>query len=75
MSIRQVLVESVSFVADNGEIERVKEFRYLGRIFTDNDDDTKCIKANIKRPELVGGEFSKVLKREGADARSMSSFY
>ena len=28
-----VLAESVSFVMDDGEIDRVKEFKYLGRIF------------------------------------------
>ena len=49
MSTRQVLAESISFIVDGGEIERVKEFKDLGRIFSENDDDTKCIEDNIKK--------------------------
>ena len=69
MSARQVLAESVSFMVNGGEIERVKEFKYLGRIFSENEDDTKCIEGNLKKARSRWWRISKVLKREGADAR------
>ena len=67
--------ESVTFTVNGKQIERVREFRYLGRIITDNDDDTRCIKDNIKRAKKRWNCIAKILKREGANAVCMSRFY
>jgi hypothetical protein len=37
---RQAAAAEVSFTIDGEEIERVAQFRYLGRILDENDDDT-----------------------------------
>ena len=46
---KQVEAEQVKFFVYRRELERLKEFWYLGRIFTENDDDTRCIKTQLKR--------------------------
>ena len=49
MQDKQFEAGKVIFLVYGKEIERVREFRYLGRIFTEDDDDTKCIKSQLKR--------------------------
>ena len=46
---QQATADNVKFYIKGKEIERVKEFEYLGRIISDNDDDTKCIDNAIKK--------------------------
>ena len=72
---KQVEAEQVRFLVYGKELERVKEFRYLGRIFTENDDDTKCIEIQLKRARQKWNSIAKILKREGANAKTMAKFY
>ena len=37
------LADEIKFYIQGEEIERVKEFKYLGRILTHNDNDTRCV--------------------------------
>ena len=53
----------------------MKEFEYLGRILTDNDDDTKCIDNALKKARRQWNCIAKMLKREGANAVTMGKFY
>lgn len=39
----------VTFMIRGEEIERVKEFRYLGRILDENDNVRKCILVQLKK--------------------------
>ena len=58
MMARQVMADSVKFSINGGEIERVREFKYLGRILLEDDDDTKCIEMNLKKKlDPDGGVF------------------
>ena len=71
----QAQAESVTFNIKGKEIERVHNFKYLGRIFTDNDDDSLCIGENIKKAKQRWNCIAKILKDEGADPKSMAKFY
>ena len=71
----QFQADSVKFLIQGIEIERVHYFKYLGRIMTDNDSDTMCIDANIKKARQQWFSISKILKREGANAVCMARFY
>ena len=57
------------------ELEQVKQFNYLGRLLSEDDKDTKCINANLKKARKRWGSIANVLKREGANAVCMSKFY
>ena len=67
--------EDVKFTVNGKEIEEVSEFRYLGRILSHDDDDTKCIMDNLKRAKNRWNSIAKILKREGANAICMARFY
>ena len=45
----QSAADDVTFTIKGEEIERVEEFRYLGRILDENDNDRKCILAQLKK--------------------------
>lgn len=72
---RQADGEKVTFMVYGKKLERVSEFRYLGRTLVDNDDDTKCIEEQIRRARQKWNSIAKILKREGANAMTMAKFY
>ena len=47
----------------------------MGRILSDDDDDSQCIQSNLNKAKFRWRSLSRVLKREGADARTMAKFY
>lgn len=71
----QAEAEKVEFRVNGKKLKRVKEFRYLGRILTENDNDTRCITDNLSKARLRWGQIAKLLKREGAGAKCMGKFY
>ena len=56
-------------------IERVREFRYLGRVLSEDDKDTVCIQGQIKRVRQWWRRMTRVLKQDGMSARTMAKFY
>ena len=75
MQDRQHVADKVKFYVNGIELERVKEFRYLGRIITDDDNDSKCIEFNLKKARQQWNCIARFLKREGASAKCMAKFY
>ena len=71
----QAQAEEVKFFVDGQEIEKVREFKYLGRILSDDDDDTKSIQDNIRVARQQWNCIARLLKREGASATVMAKFY
>ena len=53
----------------------MRKFCYLGRLFTDNDDDTPCIQENLKKARKRWASVAKILKTEGANPKVMAKFY
>jgi hypothetical protein len=75
MQDKQAQAEDVKFVVYGKELERVRNFKYLGRVFTDNDDDTKSIEDNIKKARQRWNCIANIMKREGANAKTMAKIY
>ena len=73
--MKQADADAVNFHIDGQPLERVRTFRYLGRILSDNDDDSPCVQANLKRARQRWNSVAKILKVEGANAKCMSKFY
>ena len=48
------------------EIKRVSEFKYMGRIVSEDDDDTLAIEANLKKAKAKWAMFKRLLTREHA---------
>ena len=71
----QARANNIGFFVNGKQIDRVREFRYLGRVFSDNDDDTTCIKINIRNARQKWNSLASILKREGANSICMARFY
>ena len=72
---RQFEAGKVKFYVKGEAIDRVRYFRYLGRILSEDDDDTKCIESNLARARKQWNCISRILKQEGASASCMAKFY
>ena len=75
VALKQWKAERVEFTINGEKIERVKEFRYLGRILIEDDDDSRCIEDQLKRARSRWWRMAKLLKREGANTFQMGRFY
>jgi hypothetical protein len=75
MQDKQADAEEVKFTVYGKELERVGEFKYLGRVLADDDDDTASIVGNIKKARQRWNCIANILKREGANAKTMAKIY
>ena len=71
----QNAVDDMRFTIRGEDIERLKEFKYLGRILDENDNDKKCILAQLRKARGLWRRLVKILKREGAEPFQMGRFY
>ena len=69
------MLNRVKIYVNGKQIERVREFKYLGQIISEDDDDLKCIESQIKKARSRWWRMAKILKHEGANARVMAKFY
>ena len=63
------------FHAYGENMRAVTEFRYLGRVLTDTDDDWPEVAGNIRKAQASWGRLARVLGREGTDPKVSRSFY
>ena len=60
----------------NGQkLEKVSEFKYLGRILTDDNNKTKATNYQIRRAQQQWNCIAKILKQKGANAMTIMKFY
>jgi hypothetical protein len=71
---QRVVAETV-FNVNGVPIETVKEFKYLGRILSDDDSDEPCVDRNLRRARKSWGRISRILSSDGASPKVMASFY
>ena len=65
----------VRFKVGEAEIDRVTQFKYLGRTLSDVDDDAAAVEDNLKKATTRWAMHKKLLRREGASPRVMGHFY
>ena len=53
----------------------VTEFRYLGRVMTNTDDEWPAVAGNIRKAQVTWGRLARILGREGADPKVSRNFY
>jgi exonuclease III len=72
---RQESAREVSFTVNGTSINRVSEFKYLGRILEESDDDAPAANRQLERARERWGRMSRVLAAEGASPKVMGYFY
>jgi hypothetical protein len=58
-----------------GKIDKVSEFKYLGRILEETDDDEHAANRQLTRARARWGRIAKILTIDGASPRVMGYFY
>ena len=53
----------VKFTISGQPIETVSEFKYLGRVLSNDDDDWPAVKANIRKAKARWGQVARILSR------------
>ena len=64
-----------AFHAYGTQMRAVTEFKYLGRVLTNADDDWPAVAGNIRKARANWGRLARILGREGADLKVSRSFY
>jgi hypothetical protein len=75
MRREQAAARAVRFTIGDIEIKIVREFKYLGRITSDDDDDLPAVRENMKKARKRWARVSRVLTRNGASPKMMGKFY
>jgi hypothetical protein len=53
----------------------IKQFKYLGRILSEDDTDDAAIKYNLQKACKKWGRIGKILSKKDANNKTMGSFY
>ena len=64
-----------AFHAYGTKMRAVTEFKYLGRVIMNTDDDWPAVASNIRKARANWGRLARILGREGADLKVTRSFY
>jgi hypothetical protein len=72
---RQQAAREFTFTVAGTPIERVKEFKYLGRVLDESDDDWPALQSNLKKAREKWSRIGRILSREKAKPRIMATFY
>ena len=67
--------QALSFTIQGEEVERVDQFRHLGRPILANDQDTGAIQYNLKRAQAKWQTLARVLAVEGVKPKVTGMFY
>ena len=67
--------QTTKFTVFGKEIEIVREFKYLGRIINEKNEDDTAIKKNLEKAQSIWRRLSKLLSREGANPPIMARIY
>ena len=71
----QKTAKQTIFTIGSTPIETVQEFKYLGRILDDRDQDLPAVTYNLQRARKRWGMIGRILKKKGANPKAMASFY
>ena len=64
-----------AFHAYGTKMRALTEFKYLGRVLTNTDDDWPAMAGNISKAQASWGRLARILRREGADLKVTHRFY
>jgi hypothetical protein len=68
-------IAEMVFYVQGIPIETVLEFKYLGRVIKNNDDDWSAANQNVKKATTTWGRICKILSKEGANPKVMATVF
>ena len=72
----QQSAKSIEFFMGGRQINKVKIFKYLGRMITDEDDDLPAMELQLKKARGAWGRIGKILKKKTkSNPKVMATFY
>ena len=66
----QKAAKDFNFTVNGTPINYTKEFKYLGRILEENDNDQPAISRNLQKAREKWGMIGRILSKKGANPRS-----
>ena len=67
---------NVNFQLNGNDIKKVSDFKYLGRIINNKDNDLKAVENQLKKARATWGRIGKILKiKTDSNIKIMSIFY
>jgi hypothetical protein len=67
--------ETSTLIINNTELQHVQMFKYLGRPLSATSNDQVAINYNLHKATKSWGRISNILRREGANPKTMGYFY
>jgi hypothetical protein len=72
----QYAAKYVNFHIDNQPVSKVKQFKYLGQIITDDDDNLTAVEQQIGKARTTWGQIGKIIqKKTNANTKVLATFY
>ena len=75
LQLAQAAEDAVPFTINGGNIKFVDSFEYLGRVLSSDDSDDMAAFKRLEKAKKVWGQFSQLLKGQGASTETMGRFY
>jgi hypothetical protein len=72
---RQELATRMTFQVDGQELKKQSQFKYLGRVLDDQDDDEHAALRQLTRARQKWGRISQMLRGQAASPRARGYFY
>ena len=63
------------FYVEGDVREKVDAFQYLGQILTEDDDDIRVIRSQVKKSRCIWARVSQILKSENTPPKVSAKFY
>jgi hypothetical protein len=74
-AMRQEIAKEITYTVNGITINRVDEFKYLGRVIEENDDDDHAALRQLSQAREKWGRMNRVLASQGASPRTRGYFY
>jgi hypothetical protein len=71
----KILIQETVFTIKGAPTKSTNEFKYLGGVLERNDNDWPAVRHAIQRAQMVGGHLQRLLTKDHADTKTMSSLY
>ncbi len=75
MAVRSALALRHQFMVHKDVLEKVKVYRYLGRLLLQDDNDIQALQSQLCKAYGMWARVGQVLHRENAPARTSAKFY
>ncbi len=75
MAVRSALALHKQFTMHGDVLEKVKVYRYLGRLMLQDNDNVQAIQSQLQKAQGMWARVRQVLRRENAPPRTSAKFY